>query len=245
LQCVECQRVSRDGERGWRAYLTGGDADDPGEVVVFARIAADGSSARPDRLRKSRLGGREPLIPPPTQQVLQLRLLVRPSGSGTHFANPAHPDLFRVVVTPSRPCRRRHGSRLCTAHRFRPSEPPPGESTQQLTVISPWGRSADAGTSAPLRGQHYDLEGLAVALHCPGVFRVPDRPCAGSRPPLKGSPVTANVAQSPRRTSLPPAGRVHRCGNGTLDGAAAGPSAAASCLWIDHSLQTGGFADDQ
>jgi hypothetical protein len=34
LQCVECGRVSREGERGWTAHLTV-DEDDPAEVVVY------------------------------------------------------------------------------------------------------------------------------------------------------------------------------------------------------------------
>jgi hypothetical protein len=34
LQCVECGRVSRDGERGWTALLTV-DEDDPVDVVVY------------------------------------------------------------------------------------------------------------------------------------------------------------------------------------------------------------------
>jgi hypothetical protein len=33
LQCAECGRVSRDKERGWRAYLTD-DEEEPAEVVV-------------------------------------------------------------------------------------------------------------------------------------------------------------------------------------------------------------------
>jgi hypothetical protein len=40
LQCVECGRVSRENERGWRAYL--GDADDGGdEVLVFCPGCAE------------------------------------------------------------------------------------------------------------------------------------------------------------------------------------------------------------
>jgi hypothetical protein len=34
LQCVECGRVSRENERGWRAYLTT-DEDEPAEVVLY------------------------------------------------------------------------------------------------------------------------------------------------------------------------------------------------------------------
>jgi hypothetical protein len=34
LQCVECARVSRENERGWRAYLTT-DEDEPAEAVTY------------------------------------------------------------------------------------------------------------------------------------------------------------------------------------------------------------------
>jgi hypothetical protein len=34
LQCIECGRVSREGERGWTAHLTV-DEDEPAEVVVY------------------------------------------------------------------------------------------------------------------------------------------------------------------------------------------------------------------
>ena len=34
LQCVECGRISREDERGWRAFLTS-DEDGPAEAVVF------------------------------------------------------------------------------------------------------------------------------------------------------------------------------------------------------------------
>jgi hypothetical protein len=36
LRCVECGRVSLEGKRGWRAYLTD-DEDEPAEVVVYCR----------------------------------------------------------------------------------------------------------------------------------------------------------------------------------------------------------------
>jgi hypothetical protein len=38
LQCVECGRVSREDERGWRAYLTD---DEPPEVAVFCGLCAE------------------------------------------------------------------------------------------------------------------------------------------------------------------------------------------------------------
>lgn len=34
LQCVECNRVSPEGERGWQAHLTT-DEDGPAEAVVY------------------------------------------------------------------------------------------------------------------------------------------------------------------------------------------------------------------
>jgi hypothetical protein len=40
LQCGECGRVSRENERGWKAYL--GDADDGGdELLVFCPGCAE------------------------------------------------------------------------------------------------------------------------------------------------------------------------------------------------------------
>src|SRR5262245_65730864 len=38
LQSVECGRVSREGERGWKAHLTT-DEDEPAEAVVYCRAA--------------------------------------------------------------------------------------------------------------------------------------------------------------------------------------------------------------
>jgi hypothetical protein len=40
LPCEECGRVSRDGERGWRAYLTA-DEDEPAEAVVHCPGCAE------------------------------------------------------------------------------------------------------------------------------------------------------------------------------------------------------------
>lgn len=34
LQCVECDRVSRENERGWTAYLTT-DEDEPASAIVY------------------------------------------------------------------------------------------------------------------------------------------------------------------------------------------------------------------
>ena len=34
LQCEECDRVSREGERGWKAYLTA-EEDAPAQAVVY------------------------------------------------------------------------------------------------------------------------------------------------------------------------------------------------------------------
>jgi len=34
LQCVECDRISREGERGWTAHLTT-DEDEPVDVVAY------------------------------------------------------------------------------------------------------------------------------------------------------------------------------------------------------------------
>jgi hypothetical protein len=34
LQCVDCGRVSRENERGWRAYVTD-DEDEPAEALVY------------------------------------------------------------------------------------------------------------------------------------------------------------------------------------------------------------------
>src|SRR5262245_11742835 len=46
LQSVECGRVSREGERGWRAYLTVEDDDEPAEAVVLP------PALRRERIRK-------------------------------------------------------------------------------------------------------------------------------------------------------------------------------------------------
>jgi hypothetical protein len=39
LQCAACGRVSRENERGWRAYVTD-DEDEPTVVVVYCRRCA-------------------------------------------------------------------------------------------------------------------------------------------------------------------------------------------------------------
>jgi hypothetical protein len=39
LQCAACGRVSRENERGWRAYVTD-DEDEPAVVVVYCRRCA-------------------------------------------------------------------------------------------------------------------------------------------------------------------------------------------------------------
>jgi hypothetical protein len=39
LQCIDCRRVSRDGERGSSAYLTD-DEDEPAEAIVYCRQCA-------------------------------------------------------------------------------------------------------------------------------------------------------------------------------------------------------------
>jgi len=40
LVCVECGRVERAGERGWKAYLTV-DETEPAEAVVYCPECAD------------------------------------------------------------------------------------------------------------------------------------------------------------------------------------------------------------
>jgi hypothetical protein len=40
LQCAECGRVSRENERGWRAYLTDYE-DESAEVVIYCAECSD------------------------------------------------------------------------------------------------------------------------------------------------------------------------------------------------------------
>jgi hypothetical protein len=68
LQCEECGRVSREGERGWRAYLTS-DEEEPAEVAVYCRAARLPSSAPADErliLTEQRRGGRTSPIDSPS-----------------------------------------------------------------------------------------------------------------------------------------------------------------------------------
>jgi hypothetical protein len=43
LQCVgvECGRVSQEDERGWRAYLTDREGDEPEEAVVYCAVCSE------------------------------------------------------------------------------------------------------------------------------------------------------------------------------------------------------------
>jgi hypothetical protein len=40
ILCVECVREPREGERGWRAYLTT-DEDEPAKAVVYCPMCAE------------------------------------------------------------------------------------------------------------------------------------------------------------------------------------------------------------
>jgi hypothetical protein len=59
---MECQREQRDGERGWRSYLTT-DRDEPDyeptEAIVYCPDCASASSARHERTRQATRVGYE------------------------------------------------------------------------------------------------------------------------------------------------------------------------------------------
>jgi hypothetical protein len=40
LKCVECGRVSREGERGWTAHLTAEDDGEPEELAILRGVSA-------------------------------------------------------------------------------------------------------------------------------------------------------------------------------------------------------------